>query len=252
MEIIAHRGASHDAPENTLAAVRLGWQQHADAVEIDVRLSKDGHVVVLHDDDTRRVAGVSRKASEQTLAELQQLDAGAWKDARFAGEPIPTLEQVIATIPDGKRLFIEVKCGHEIVAPLQRALDSSSRAPAQFVIIAFSDSVLRAVKEALPAVETCWLSSFTYDANTNTLSPTANDLIHQASAAGFDGLDLWHEAVDATLMQQAREAGLKCFAWTVNDAGDARRLVAAGADGITTDRPAWLREQVEVPQAATE
>lgn len=252
MEIIAHRGASHDAPENTLAAVRLAWQQQADAAEIDVRLSKDGHIVVLHDNDTERVAGVSRRASEQTLAELQQLDAGAWKDARFVGEPIPTLEQVIATIPDGKRLFIEVKCGQEIVAPLQRALGSSGRPFRQFAIIAFSNSVLRAVKEALPTVETFWLSGFTHDASTNTLSPTADELIHQAGAAGFQGLDLWHEGVAASLVRLAHDAGLKCFVWTVNDAEEAHRLAAAGMDGITTDRPAWVREQLQASQVVAE
>ena len=252
MEIIAHRGASHDAPENTLAAVRLAWEQGADAVEIDVRLSKDGHIVVLHDDDTRRVAGVNRKASERTLAELQQLHVGSWKNARFSGERIPTLVEVIAMMPHGKRLFIEVKCGQEIVAPLQRTLHSCQRPSQQFAVIAFSDAVLHAVKVALPSVEAFWLSGFTHDPDTNTYRPTADELIGTASAAGFDGLDLWHEGVDSAFVRQAHEAGLKCFAWTVNDAAAARRLVAAGVDGITTDRPAWLREKLQVAQPVVE
>ena len=75
VEIIAHRGASHDAPENTLESVKLGWVQGADAVEVDVYLSKDGHIVVHHDSDTKKLAGVDRKVVDQTLAELRQLGA---------------------------------------------------------------------------------------------------------------------------------------------------------------------------------
>ncbi len=77
VQIIAHRGESYSAPENTLAAVTLAWQRNADAVEVDVHLSKEGRLVVIHDDNTRRTAGVDRKVREQTLAELKALDAGA-------------------------------------------------------------------------------------------------------------------------------------------------------------------------------
>src|SRR5687767_10257607 len=86
MQFIAHRGASHDAPENTLAAVRLAWAQHADAVEVDVHLTRDGRLAVIHDPDTQRTAGVARVVAQSTLAELQLLDVGRWKASRFAGE----------------------------------------------------------------------------------------------------------------------------------------------------------------------
>src|SRR5262245_59032558 len=86
VEIIDHRGASHDAPENTLASIRLAWKQNADAVEIDVQFSKDGHIGVIHDDNTRKTAGVRKKVSEQTLSELKALDVGRWKDAKWSGE----------------------------------------------------------------------------------------------------------------------------------------------------------------------
>src|SRR4051794_3938882 len=99
VEVIAHRGASHDAPENTLAAIKLAWQQEADAAEFDLHLSRDGKLVVIHDADTRRVAGVDKRVAEQTLAELRRLDVGAWKGPRFAGERIATLEEVLATVP---------------------------------------------------------------------------------------------------------------------------------------------------------
>src|SRR5580698_8356847 len=102
MEIIAHRGSSFEAPENTLAAVNLAWRQRADAVEIDVHLSRDGRLVVIHDSNTRRTTGVNRKVARQTLAELHALDAGRWKGLTWLGEKIPSLEEVLASVPPGK------------------------------------------------------------------------------------------------------------------------------------------------------
>jgi len=99
VEIIAHRGASHDAPENTLAAVNLAWQQNADAVEIDVHLSRDGQIVVIHDENTRKTAGLNKNVSEQTLAELRRLDVGRWKGRQWAGEKIPVLAEVLGALP---------------------------------------------------------------------------------------------------------------------------------------------------------
>ena len=103
VEIIAHRGASYDAPENTLVSVNLGWAQGADAVEVDVYLSKDGHIVVHHDSDTKKPAGVDRKVEDQTLAELRQLDVGAWKGAKWKGVSMPELKCVLESIQEGRR-----------------------------------------------------------------------------------------------------------------------------------------------------
>ena len=109
MLIIAHRGASFDAPENTLAAVNLAWQQNADAVEVDVHLSRDGHLFVIHDADTRRTTGLDRKVAQLKLPQLPRHDAGRWKGAQWRGEKIPTLDEVLATVPRGKKIFIEIK-----------------------------------------------------------------------------------------------------------------------------------------------
>lgn len=91
VEIIAHRGASHDALENTLAAVSLGWERNVDAVEMDVYLSKDNQIVVIHDKNTKRTAGHDGLVREMNWAQLRKLDAGSWKDRKFKGEPIPLL-----------------------------------------------------------------------------------------------------------------------------------------------------------------
>ncbi|MBV9471230.1 MAG: glycerophosphodiester phosphodiesterase [Abitibacteriaceae bacterium] len=244
MEIWAHRGASDEAPENTLASIERGWPQ-ADGVEIDVHLSRDGAIVVLHDDNTKRVAGVDKKVAEQTLAELRQLDAGRWKQESFAGESIPTLDEVVATMPPQKRLIIEIKCGPEIIPALQRPMGDAARSGQQCCFIAFSHPTLQAIKQAFPAVPAYWLSSFRAAQDSGAWEPTIETLIAQAKAAEFDGLDLHYDGpLEARTVTQIQEAGLQCYVWTVNDPVVAQRLVAAGVDGITTDRPAWLRLQL--------
>lgn len=243
VEIVAHRGASHDAPENTLAALRLAWAQGADASEFDVYLSKDGQIVVLHDKDTKRTAGLDRKVVDQTLQELRSLDVGKWKDARFAGEKIPTLAEMLAAVPMGKRVFIEVKCGPEIVPELDRVLRAAGLEPERTPVISFNADVIAAVKKARPDLPAYWVVSL--KPKKGEKPPTAEQLLARARTIRADGLDLSAaEALDAAYARKVKAAGLKLYVWTVNEPAVARRMVEIGVDGITTDRPGWLRERL--------
>jgi glycerophosphoryl diester phosphodiesterase len=244
VEIIAHRGASADAPENTLASMKLAWEQNADAIELDLWLSKDGKLIVFHDANTKRFEQPTRKISELTLAEAQQLDVGSWKGKMFAGERIPTLDSILATIPKGRRAVLEIKCGPEIMPELNRVLRESGRTPEQVVIISFNFDSLKASKIAWPKVEHLFL----YDYKTNAAGkfPELPPLIARAKAAGFDGLNLAFKwPITKKFVSDVKGAGLKMFVWTVDDAEVAKHLVAAGVDGITTNRPKWLREQLK-------
>ena len=109
--IVAHRGASFDAPENTLPAFELAWEQGADAIEGDFLLTKDKQIVCIHDHSTKRLADRDLEVKSSTLAELKSLDVGFWKDKKYKNTRIPTLAEVFATIPDGKKIFVEIKCG---------------------------------------------------------------------------------------------------------------------------------------------
>jgi glycerophosphoryl diester phosphodiesterase len=244
-EIIAHRGASHDAPENTLAAMKLAWEQKADAVELDLWLSKDGKIVVLHDPDTKRVGGSGVRVAELTWDELQRVDVGAWKDPRFRAERIPALDSILATIPPGRRAFLEIKCGAEILPELSRVIARSGRKPAELAVISFDFETLSKSKKEFPRIEHYYLHGYRKDAATGEF-PRLAPLLVRARSAGFDGLDLnadW--PIDASFVAQARASGMKLFVWTVNDPQVARKLTGAGVQGITTDRPGWLRGELE-------
>jgi glycerophosphoryl diester phosphodiesterase len=244
MEIIAHRGASYDAPENTLASVALGWRQNADAVEIDVQFSRDGQLVVIHDDNTRKTARVAKKVNAQTLAELRALEVGRWKKAKWAGEKIPTLLEVLATIPTGKRLFIEIKCSPACIPRLIEAFRESGKAARQIVVIGFARETMARVKRALPEWQVCWVAEFRRTWR-GGWTPTAETLIRHAKASGLDGLDLSGRGpLNAKFVEKVHGAGLKLYVWTVDAPAQARKLRAAGVDGITTNRPGWLRAQL--------
>ena len=244
VEIIAHRGASADAPENTLASMKLAWEQGADAIELDVWLSKDGQLVVYHDADTKRFDGTERKISDLTWEEMQRLDVGEWKGAQFKNERIPTLESVLAKVPPGRRAVLEIKCGAEIIPELGRVIRASGRAPEQLAIMNFDFAALQQSKKIFPQIEHYFLHDYRRVAKIGR-HPQLTPLIARAKAAGFDGLDLdskW--PLTASFVSEVKAAGLKLFVWTVDDPALARCLASAGVDGITTNRPKWLREQL--------
>lgn len=236
--IIAHRGASFDAPENTVSAIKLAWEQQADGSEFDIYLTKDGRIVVCHDKDMKRTAGVSKLIADSTLDELRTLDVGTWKNAKFAGEKVPTLEEMLMTIPAGKRVFIEVKCGPEIVPELDRVLKRTPFKPSQTPVICFDASVIAAVKQRRPDLPAYWLVGLKKETRVEAL-------IAKAQEIRADGLDLSaNEFLDAPFAEKIRHAGLRLDVYTVNDVQLAKRMIAIGVQGITTDRPGWLREEL--------
>lgn len=236
-EIVAHRGSSDDAPENTVAAAQLAWDRKADAVEFDVRLTKDGHLVVIHDADTKRTTGFRGLAGNLSLAELQRLDAGKWKGAKFAGERLPTLEQMLVTKEGKGRFFVELKGGPGMVPALKESLGRAGLKAGQVVIIAFDRGAVAAAKRELPRHQALWLVDYKRD------TPPLDQVIALAKEAGADGLNLSRKwPIDAALVRRVKEAGLSLSVWTVDDAKEAKRLKEAGVDAITTNRPGWLRQ----------
>lgn len=246
-EIIAHRGASADAPENTLAAIQLAWQQGADAAEIDVQLTADGQLVAIHDDTMLRTGGVDLAVKDCTLAELKKREVGSWKSSQFAGERIPTLAEVLEIVPPGKRLFIEMKCGVDAIPELVRVLSVAKTTREQTVLIGLDYDTIVAVKRALRSRLAMWVTvqSIREDRGREQVVPPTKQLIKKALAGKLDGLDIndlvQRKPGDIALI---RQAGLKACVWTVNSAERALWLQDEGMESITTDAPERLAKVV--------
>ena len=248
--IIAHRGASHDAPENTLAAFQLAMEQGADGCEADFYLTGDGHVVALHDADTKRVAGQKLLVKEAPLEQLRSLDVGSWKAARWKGEKMPTMEEVLAAVPEGKKIFIELKSGAEIVGPMAKIIAASALSPEQIAIISFHADAVAECKKQLPHLKAYWLCRFKKSKD-GKRPPTVDEVIATLQRTGADALDA--EAVpkrfNEAFINRLREAGYGEFhVWTVDEPRVARFYRRLGAASITTNRPGWLREQLDAPE----
>lgn len=250
VEIVAHRGASFDAPENTLAAEKLAWVQKADVVETDIWLTKDGQLIVSHDKNAKRTTGRDVVVTEVTQAELRALDAGKWKAEQFAGEKLPTLDEQIALIPAGKRIFVEIKDGPHLVPELVRCLERTQASPQSIEIISFNYETLKACRKLLPGYKTQYLVGHpapNAPPPPNRKQPTLDEIIAEATAAKLTGLDLQHTwPLTPADTKKIKDAGLELHVWTVDDPAIAKRWIELGARSVTTNRPASLREQLKL------
>ena len=248
--IVAHRGASFDAPENTLASFQLAWEQNADAIEGDFFLTKDQQIVCIHDEKTKRTSGEEHDVAKTTLEELRRLDVGRWKDPRFAGERIPTLSEVLATVPAGKMIYIEIKCGPEIVPYLIPVLKRSGLRPEQTIVISFNKQVIAETRRQIPEIEAYWLVGFRQNKETKAYEPAVDSIFETAAEIQTQGIDIQahREIVNAEFVKRLRHHQLGFHVWTVNDPVDAVHFQQLGVESITTDRPAFLRRELNLVQ----
>jgi glycerophosphoryl diester phosphodiesterase len=239
-KVIAHRGASAHAPENTLPAFELGWQQGADGVECDVRLTADGQVVCIHDADTARVAGKSLSVEKHPYSDLQALDVGAWKGAEFKDTRIPLLSDLLAISPFGKQVFIEVKTGVEILSALLDVLDASPIELRVITVIAFDLEVIRSLKQQRPELHAYWL----IDVKSNWLGRSKlklDDVLETLTEIRADGLGLrCHSGINREMVHAILSADLSLNVWTVDDPTDARRFDTFGVTSITSNESAAM------------
>lgn len=228
--ITAHRGSSWTAPENTLAAIEQAIEDGADYVEFDVRLTADGAVVVSHDDSLRRLTGIDRELSEMTLEEARQIDVGSWFDEAYAGQRIPTFEEVLALTRGRAKLYIELKPGpdnaDELVAAVLDKLPEARRD--ETIMASLSPAVIREVNRQAPDMRTTLFAQFVLRGGLNP--------------ATIDILGLRHNRVTEEAIEAAQHYGYELHAWTVNARGQMSRLIDLGVDNIITDRPALLSE----------
>jgi len=221
--VVAHRGASVEAPENTLAAFRRALELGAPAMELDVHRTADGELVAIHDATVDRTTNGTGAVAEMTLEALRQLDAGAWKGKAFAVERIPTRAEVGRLARGRASLVVEIKAAgiaDQVVATLEAegVLDES-------FVISFSQETARRVKELRP------------DTTVGLLSGKAEDLPLVAEL-GLDAFCPHHAAATEEMARELHAANRLLSVWTVNDEEGMRRMAALGADLITSDNPA--------------
>jgi glycerophosphoryl diester phosphodiesterase len=242
VQIIAHRGASAYAPENTLAAFRAAAARGATLFELDVQQTKDGKLVVVHDTTLGRTTNVEKvfpakkpwRVRDLTLAQIRKLDAGSWFGSTYRGQRVPTLGETLRTM-DGKGLdmLLEVKSpslypgiGKRVAAELRAHpgwLDSD-----RVIVQSFDWPFIRAFHGRLPQAPTGLLGT-----------PSTSGLRAASTYAGY--INPRYGDVTAGYVASVHKRGMKIFPWTVNDSATMRRIIRTGADGIITNKPDTLR-----------
>ena len=241
--IIAHRGVSFDLPENSLPAFNISWNHAADGIEGDFHLTKDGAIVCIHDEDTGRVCKQNLVVRDSTLKELKALDL----DCQGTGNlqiKIPTLNEVLEILPDGKKIFIEIKCGSEIVEPLFSELTRSKLNSNDAVIISFDEEVIKEFKVIAPNYRALLLYSYKQlNRNSSEVGCNINNLIDVMRNIKADGLGTDNE-FSKTLVEKTINAGFEYHSWTIDSIDVAQKLINWGSSSITTNKPGHLIQQL--------
>jgi len=226
---LGHRGASGTHPENTMISFARAVELGCDGIEFDVHRTKDGHLVVIHDPTLNRTTNGTGWVRDHTLAEIKRLDAGKFKHAKYAGQQVPTLAEVIHQTPVDLKLFIELKAGSihypGIEADLIQAL-KTERALDRTQISSFDHHGLKLIHELDPHIELGMLFS------DNPVDPVA-----MARACGATALHPFYLWVQPPMVMAARAAGMKVNVWTVNDPVPIALLKQIGVDGVFSDYP---------------
>lgn len=244
--VFGHRGASADAPENTLTAFREAFLQGADGVEGDFHLTADSQVVCIHDYDTKRTGGAALVVSDSTLADLRVLEYGAWKGQSFLGEPIPVLDDLITIIPADAWLVIELKTGPEIVTPLVTALQQNpSTQLNRILVIAFDEHVIAEFKRLMPDVLAHWLTDYQWNSQSGNWTPDLDTIVSTVRRCGADGLGSENrtDIVTVEFVEQLRSAGIEqLHIWTVDSPQEACYYRDLRIFGVTSNCPNRIRE----------
>lgn len=237
--LIAHRGDPSRAPENTLAGVRLALEAQPDLIEVDVHLSADGRVVVIHDATLERTTSGHGAVRDHTLAQLRRLDAGRWYSEEFTGEPLPTLEEVRAEAGQAARLAVELKAQGtgSVVGRWARGLTTAVP-----LFLSFRAQELRALKEEFPEGDIRLLAP-----EPRFAAADLDALIGLARGLGCRGLVVSGRRCPPESAARIHGEDLQVWVGAVNEPEDWERLLEAGCDGLITDCPLRLRSFLSDP-----
>ena len=253
IKLVAHRGESSFAPENTIPAFELAWKSgYAYAMEIDIFQTADGVLVCSHDGNLERLTGHSNWVTNMTFEEIRQLDISKgnhrWsKDPQWYGTRIPSLREALATLPEDGHIFVEIKQGgNNFPEIFERTRVAAGTRQDQITFISYSDDELkRVVNELEYPYPTQLLLGIKVDEN-GVNSPTADELIARLTAIGATGADAlaYDRCIDREYIKTIQDAGFEFHVWTYNDIKNAMWAIDMGVDSITTDNPSTLMPQI--------
>ena len=229
-EITAHRGGAWKAPENTISALQYTMDSGADYAEVDVQETKDGELILLHDDSFKRTAGVKKNVWDMTLKQVEKLDAGASFHEKFRGEKIPEFTEVLKFCKGRLDLNIEIKYNGKnkgIVNRVVRVI-KENHFEDHCVVTSMNYQFLKQIKKIAPEIRTGYIMTMTYGG------------VQGMEAADF--FSVKHTYVDEKFVTQVHALGKEVHVWTVNYKGDAKRMLDIGADNIITDDPIMVRK----------
>ncbi|MBI3609603.1 MAG: glycerophosphodiester phosphodiesterase [Nitrospirae bacterium] len=232
---IAHRGASGHAPENTMAAFRKAVEMGADWIELDIHLTADGHLVVLHDFTLERTAGDRRAVKVFTLEQLKTFDVGLWWDEAYRNERVPTLDEVLSFAENRIKIQIELKRGSSLYPGIEKRLIemiARHRAENRTAVSSFETDALKTLRELDRTIPLGLL----------TRKPRPKDILEDAKSLNVQSLHISTRRLSKEILTQAHLNGLPVYAYTVNRPLLMRRYLSMGVDGLFTNYPDRLCE----------
>lgn len=241
MLIIAHRGASGFAPENTLAAFRLALEMGAKAIEFDVHQASDGELVVIHDEDLARVGGRRVRVRDLAAKELGLVDVGSWFGPRFSGERVPRLSELFDLAQGRAELHLELKKGSSLYPGIEERVVGFLRGRGALettVVSSFDHKALYELRCLEPRLRIGYLLGLT----------RFSTAYQETSELKAESLNLGHRQVDGRVIKACHERGLKVLVYTVNALKEARRLAGIGVDGIFSNFPEIAGEGFAFPR----
>ena len=237
--VIAHRGWSDIAPENTLVSFEKALTLPVEATECDVHLTRDGHVVVMHDPTVDRTTNGSGAIAEMTLEEIRGLDAGSWKGSEYAGEKVPLLSELLALIRGKVLLALEIKA-EEIPTQVVKEIRKAD-ATRDVAIISFSFETCQAVRAIEPRLPVCFLCLGVQPGD----DAGAWELTEKVLAGGLQGMSCLHHGVTPELRRATKKRGLSLWAWTMDDEASLQAMIDVGVDTVTSNKPDLALGQVQ-------
>lgn len=244
MKVIAHRGASHSAPENTLAAFKSALDMGVDMIELDVRSTLDNEIVVYHDANLKRTSSIEKKVIDMTKKDLLELDAGSWFNSSFSNEKIPSLDQTFETIGDKCEILVEIKSDNtRLSTSFLRTLFKTiyqHRLNSSVILQSFDTRILNRIHQLDPSLRLQKLIVLKIPLLGIQLDQRV--MLENVLAKGhYEAINVDHRFASPQLIDKIHRFNKKIYCWTVDDPSRMKKLSDIGVDGIITNQPAVLK-----------